>query len=168
MHCAKECPYQNRDIACLFRESKRMWRRGPSILTCLYWSKRAKVWGNVIVGGTTTTILQVIVFHIFVFFFLSLSSFFFFPSEKWSWSRVNPSGTKPPPRSGFSLAVGLAGRAVLFGGVCDEEDEESLEGDFYNDLYLYDTVKTRWFPCILKVSCWVFVMCVWLERYVLG
>uniref|UniRef100_A0A3Q3XCC4 Uncharacterized protein n=1 Tax=Mola mola TaxID=94237 RepID=A0A3Q3XCC4_MOLML len=70
--------------------------------------------------------------------------------EKWSWSRVNPSGNKPPPRSGFSLAVGPAGRAVLFGGVCDEEDEESLEGDFYNDLYLYDTVKTRWFPCLLR------------------
>ncbi|KAG7277250.1 hypothetical protein CRUP_015298 [Coryphaenoides rupestris] len=36
--------------------------------------------------------------------------------EKWSWSRVNPSGNKPPPRSGFSLAVGPGGRAVLFGG----------------------------------------------------
>uniref|UniRef100_A0A8P4GLI2 Kelch domain containing 4 n=1 Tax=Dicentrarchus labrax TaxID=13489 RepID=A0A8P4GLI2_DICLA len=70
--------------------------------------------------------------------------------EKWSWSRVSPSGSKPPPRSGFSLAVGPAGRAVLFGGVCDEEEEESLEGDFYNDLYLYDTVKNRWFPGLLR------------------
>lgn len=74
------------------------------------------------------------------------------PPEKWSWSRVSPSGNKPPPRSGFSLAVGPAGRAVLFGGVCDEEEEESLEGDFYNDLYLYDTVKNRWFPGVLKVG----------------
>ncbi|XP_034033137.1 kelch domain-containing protein 4 isoform X2 [Thalassophryne amazonica] len=70
--------------------------------------------------------------------------------EKWLWSRVNPSGNKPPPRSGFSLAVGQMGRAVLFGGVCDEEEEETLEGDFYNDLYLYDTVKNRWFPGILR------------------
>uniref|UniRef100_A0A3B4TBY9 Kelch domain containing 4 n=1 Tax=Seriola dumerili TaxID=41447 RepID=A0A3B4TBY9_SERDU len=70
--------------------------------------------------------------------------------EKWSWSRVSPSGNKPPPRSGFSLAVGPAGRAVLFGGVCDEEEEETLEGDFYNDLYLYDTVKNRWFPGQLR------------------
>ncbi|KAM7002069.1 kelch domain-containing protein 4 [Tautogolabrus adspersus] len=70
--------------------------------------------------------------------------------EKWLWSRVNPSGNKPPPRSGFSLAVGPAGRAVLFGGVCDEEEDESLEGDFYNDLYLYDTVKNRWFPGQLR------------------
>uniref|UniRef100_A0A4W6DRX4 Kelch domain containing 4 n=1 Tax=Lates calcarifer TaxID=8187 RepID=A0A4W6DRX4_LATCA len=70
--------------------------------------------------------------------------------EKWTWSRVNPSGNKPPPRSGFSLAVGPGGRAVLFGGVCDEEEEEILEGDFYNDLYLYDIVKNRWFPGVLR------------------
>lgn len=71
--------------------------------------------------------------------------------EKWAWTRVNPSGVKPPPRSGFSLAVGPAGRAILFGGVCDEEDEETLEGDFFNDLYLYDISKNRWFPGQLKV-----------------
>ncbi|XP_013867670.1 kelch domain-containing protein 4 isoform X2 [Austrofundulus limnaeus] len=70
--------------------------------------------------------------------------------EKWSWSRLNPAGNKPPPRSGFSLAVGPAGRAVLFGGVCDEEEEETLEGDFYNDLFLFDTVKNRWFPGLLR------------------
>ena len=64
---------------------------------------------------------------------------------------MNPSGNKPPPRSGFSLAVGPGGRAVLFGGVCDEEDDETLEGDFYNDLYLYDVVKNRWFPGQLRV-----------------
>uniref|UniRef100_A0A673LA44 Kelch domain-containing protein 4-like n=1 Tax=Sinocyclocheilus rhinocerous TaxID=307959 RepID=A0A673LA44_9TELE len=72
--------------------------------------------------------------------------------EKWTWTRVNPSGVKPPPRSGFSLAVGPGGRALLFGGVCDEEDEESLEGDFFNDLYFYDINKNRWFPAQLKGS----------------
>lgn len=65
---------------------------------------------------------------------------------------MSPSGVKPPPRSGFSLAVGPAGRAILFGGVCDEEDEETLEGDFFNDLYLYDINKNRWFPGQLKVQ----------------
>ncbi|XP_043083127.1 kelch domain-containing protein 4 isoform X2 [Puntigrus tetrazona] len=70
--------------------------------------------------------------------------------EKWTWTRVSPSGVKPPPRTGFSLAVGPGGRALLFGGVCDEEDEESLEGDFFNDLYFYDINKNRWFPVQLK------------------
>lgn len=74
------------------------------------------------------------------------------PAEKWTWTRVNPAGVKPPPRSGFSLAVGPGGRALLFGGVCDEEDEESLEGDFFNDLYFYDINKNRWFPAQLKVG----------------
>lgn len=51
------------------------------------------------------------------------------------------------------MAVGPAGRGVLFGGVCDEEEEETLEGDFYNGLYLYDAVKNRWYPAQLRVSC---------------
>lgn len=42
---------------------------------------------------------------------------------------------------------------MLFGGVCDEEEDETLEGDFYNDLYLFDSVKNRWFPGVLRVSC---------------
>ncbi|XP_077066560.1 kelch domain-containing protein 4 [Siphateles boraxobius] len=70
--------------------------------------------------------------------------------EKWTWTRVNPAGVKPPPRSGFSLAVGPGGRALLFGGVCDEEDEEFLDGDFFDDLYFYDINKNRWFPAQLK------------------
>ncbi|XP_061679168.1 kelch domain-containing protein 4 isoform X1 [Syngnathoides biaculeatus] len=70
--------------------------------------------------------------------------------EKWTWSRLSPTGNKPPPRSGFCMAVGPAGRAVLFGGVYDEEEEETLEGDFYNDLYLFDTIKNRWYPSQLR------------------
>nr|XP_015223679.1 PREDICTED: kelch domain-containing protein 4 isoform X2 [Lepisosteus oculatus] len=70
--------------------------------------------------------------------------------EKWVWSRVSPSGVKPTPRSGFSLAVGPGGRVVLFGGVCDEEEDETLEGDFFNDMYLYDMNKSRWFVGQLK------------------
>uniref|UniRef100_A0ABM5EV50 Kelch domain-containing protein 4 n=1 Tax=Pogona vitticeps TaxID=103695 RepID=A0ABM5EV50_9SAUR len=69
---------------------------------------------------------------------------------KWTWSRINPSGVKPSPRSGFSVTLGPSGRSVLFGGVHDEEEEECLEGDFYNDLYFYDLAKSRWFPGLLK------------------
>lgn len=88
---------------------------------------------------------------VFPVYSCDLFSLFLWSSEKWLWSRVNPSGNKPPPRSGFSVAVGPAGRSVLFGGVCDEEEEETLDGDFYNDLYLYDTAKNRWFPGQLRV-----------------
>ncbi|XP_062817561.1 kelch domain-containing protein 4 isoform X1 [Anolis carolinensis] len=70
--------------------------------------------------------------------------------EKWSWSRLSPSGVKPPPRSGFSVSVGPNHRSLLFGGVHDEEDEEQLEGDFFNDIYFYDLAKNRWFPGLLK------------------
>ncbi|XP_046781540.1 kelch domain-containing protein 4 isoform X1 [Gallus gallus] len=71
--------------------------------------------------------------------------------DKWVWSRLNPSGVKPTPRSGFSVAIGPNNRSLLFGGVHDEEEEESIEGDFFNDIYFYDTGKNRWFPGQLKV-----------------
>ncbi|XP_053127554.1 kelch domain-containing protein 4 isoform X1 [Hemicordylus capensis] len=71
-------------------------------------------------------------------------------SDKWAWVRLNPSGVKPTPRSGFSMALGPNNRSLLFGGVHDEEEEERLEGDFFNDIYFYDLAKNRWFPGQLK------------------
>ncbi|KAJ7311800.1 hypothetical protein JRQ81_006109 [Phrynocephalus forsythii] len=71
-------------------------------------------------------------------------------ADKWAWSRINPSGVKPTPRSGFSVTLGPGNRSILFGGVHDEEEEEHLEGDFYNDLYFYDLAKSRWFPGLVK------------------
>lgn len=71
---------------------------------------------------------------------------------RWVWTRINPSGTKPTPRSGFSVAMAPNSQTLLFGGVCDEEEEESLEGDFLNDLYFYDATKNRWFAGQLKVQ----------------
>nr|XP_060644474.1 kelch domain-containing protein 4 isoform X2 [Anolis sagrei ordinatus] len=70
--------------------------------------------------------------------------------EKWSWSRLSPSGVKPTPRSGFSVAMGPNHRSLLFGGVHDEEEEDRLDGDFFNDIYFYDLAKNRWFPGLLK------------------
>ncbi|XP_053410495.1 kelch domain-containing protein 4 isoform X1 [Nycticebus coucang] len=69
---------------------------------------------------------------------------------KWEWSRVSPAGVKPTPRSGFSVAMAPNHQTLLFGGVRDEEDEESLEGDFFNDLYFYDATRNRWFAAQLK------------------
>ncbi|MEE6500439.1 hypothetical protein FKM82_003781 [Ascaphus truei] len=70
--------------------------------------------------------------------------------DKWGWSRINPSGVKPNPRTGFSMAVAPNNRSVLFGGVYDEEEEESIEGDFFNDIYFYDLAKNRWFTGQIK------------------
>uniref|UniRef100_A0A8C0UCK8 Kelch domain containing 4 n=1 Tax=Cyanistes caeruleus TaxID=156563 RepID=A0A8C0UCK8_CYACU len=70
--------------------------------------------------------------------------------DRWSWSRLSPSGVKPTPRSGFSVAAAPNNRCLLFGGVHDEEDEESIEGNFFNDIYFYDIGKNRWFPAQLK------------------
>ncbi|XP_046934849.1 kelch domain-containing protein 4 isoform X3 [Lynx rufus] len=69
---------------------------------------------------------------------------------KWGWTRINPAGAKPTPRSGFSVAVTPNHQTLLFGGVCDEEEEESLEGDFLNDLHFYDATRNRWFAGQLK------------------
>ncbi|CAK7317397.1 Kelch domain-containing protein 4 [Vulpes lagopus] len=68
----------------------------------------------------------------------------------WRWTRINPAGAKPTPRSGFSVAVTPNHQTLLFGGVCDEEEEESLEGDFLNDLHFYDATRNRWFTGQLK------------------
>ncbi|XP_051884200.1 kelch domain-containing protein 4 isoform X2 [Pristis pectinata] len=70
--------------------------------------------------------------------------------DKWTWVRLNPTGIKPSPRSGASLAVAPNNRMVLFGGVHDEEEEEDIQGEFFNDIYLYDMVKNRWFAGKLK------------------
>ncbi|XP_027474338.2 kelch domain-containing protein 4 isoform X1 [Zalophus californianus] len=69
---------------------------------------------------------------------------------RWAWTRINPAGAKPTPRSGFSVAVTPNHQTLLFGGVCDEEEEESLEGDFLNDLHFYDATRGRWFAGQLK------------------
>ncbi|XP_075694438.1 kelch domain-containing protein 4 isoform X2 [Rhinoderma darwinii] len=71
-------------------------------------------------------------------------------ADKWTWSRLNPSGTKPTLRTGFSMAAAPNNRSVLFGGVCDEEEEESIESDFFNDLYFYDQGKNRWFTAQIR------------------
>uniref|UniRef100_A0A6I8QJG0 Kelch domain-containing 4 n=1 Tax=Xenopus tropicalis TaxID=8364 RepID=A0A6I8QJG0_XENTR len=71
-------------------------------------------------------------------------------ADKWVWSRLNPSGVKPTPRTGFSGTLGPNNRILLFGGVYDEEEEESIEGDFFNDIYMYDMGKNRWFTGQIK------------------
>lgn len=70
--------------------------------------------------------------------------------DKWTWARLNPTGVKPSARSGGSLAVAPNNRIVLFGGVHDEEEEENIQGEFFNDISIYDMIKNRWFAGKLK------------------
>ncbi|KAK3086220.1 hypothetical protein FSP39_015405 [Pinctada imbricata] len=71
--------------------------------------------------------------------------------EKWKWQAVRPSGDRPSPRSGMTAVVTHDNRAVCFGGVFDNEDgDEELEGQFYNDMYLLDLERHRWFPISLR------------------
>lgn len=52
----------------------------------------------------------------------------------------------PSPRSGLAVSQPPVGEKVyLFGGVFDQtEEEEELEGQFYNDLYQLDLKKHIW------------------------
>lgn len=63
---------------------------------------------------------------------------------KWKWSQVKQGGSKPSPRSGMSIVTGAANKAYLFGGVCDDEDEESIKSQCMNDFYLLETDKGVW------------------------
>ncbi|KAK7474033.1 hypothetical protein BaRGS_00034743, partial [Batillaria attramentaria] len=71
---------------------------------------------------------------------------------KWRWVPVKQSGVKPSPRSSMSAVVAPGNRGVLFGGVFDEEDEEQLEGTFFNDMFSLDLDKGQWFSVQLRGS----------------
>ncbi|CAN7992333.1 unnamed protein product [Ixodes hexagonus] len=64
---------------------------------------------------------------------------------KCKWAPVKQTGARLGPRSGLSTAsVPQANRAYLFGGVQDEEDEEALEGRFFNDLHQLELDRGHW------------------------
>ncbi|XP_019628847.1 PREDICTED: kelch domain-containing protein 4-like [Branchiostoma belcheri] len=70
--------------------------------------------------------------------------------QKWKWAQVKASGVKPSPRCGFSSCLTAPNRAIFFGGVQDEEDEEELSGDFFDDSYTLDLENRKWFLTNLK------------------
>lgn len=64
---------------------------------------------------------------------------------------IKPQGSRPPPRSGASVATAANGKAYVFGGVLDvDEDEEMLEGHFNNDLLLLDLSNQKYWPVEMK------------------
>ncbi|CAR28290.1 hypothetical protein ZYGR_0R00230 [Zygosaccharomyces rouxii] len=66
------------------------------------------------------------------------------------WERRKKQGFQPSPRVGCSM-VPHKGRGVLFGGVYDfEETEESLDSNFYNDLFTFQIKTNRWYSLSLR------------------
>lgn len=64
---------------------------------------------------------------------------------KWKWICIKPSGIRMSPRCSVSATLVQLNLAYLFGGVCDEEDnEEEVNGIFYNDLIALDLEKFQW------------------------
>ena len=72
--------------------------------------------------------------------------------NKVRWERKRKQGIQPSPRCGTSW-VSHKGRGILFGGVFDyEETEESLESEFFNDLFVYSQDINRWYNLKLRKS----------------
>lgn len=66
------------------------------------------------------------------------------------WERRKKQGFQLSPRVGCSM-VHHKGRGVLFGGVYDfEETEESLDSEFYNDIFTYQINTNRWHSLALR------------------
>jgi hypothetical protein len=64
---------------------------------------------------------------------------------KWKWSSVKPSGITVSPRCSASAVIVQPNVAYIFGGVYDEEDnEEELNGMFFDDLFSLNLVKPQW------------------------
>lgn len=58
---------------------------------------------------------------------------------------MKASGNRPAPRSGVNVTVAANGKAYIFGGVLDvNEDEESLDGQFSNEMHVLDLTSLTW------------------------
>lgn len=61
------------------------------------------------------------------------------------WTSVKPGGFRPAPRSGVNVTVAPNGKAYIFGGVLDvNEDEERLDGQFSNEMHMLELSNQTW------------------------
>jgi N-acetylneuraminic acid mutarotase len=67
------------------------------------------------------------------------------------WERRKRSANAPnPPRAGATMAFHKS-RGVLFGGVHDvEESEEGIESEFFDQLFVWNVDRNRFFPLALR------------------
>lgn len=71
------------------------------------------------------------------------------PSVRWE-RRKKPANAPNPPRAGATMTY-HKGRGIMFGGVCDvEEDEEGIESEFFNTLFAWNIERNRYFPLVLR------------------
>ena len=71
------------------------------------------------------------------------------PSIRWE-RRKKPTNTPNPPRAGATM-VHHKGRGILFGGVHDvEESEEGIDSEFYNQLFVWNIERNRYFELSLR------------------
>ena len=71
------------------------------------------------------------------------------PSMRWE-RRKRPANAPNPLRAGATMAY-HKGRGILFGGVHDvEESEEGIDSEFFNDLFIWNIDRNRFFPQSLR------------------
>lgn len=71
------------------------------------------------------------------------------PTLRWE-RRKRPANAPNPPRAGVTMSY-HKGRGVAFGGVHDvEESEEGIESEFFNDLFIWNIDRNRFFPVTLR------------------
>eukprot|EP00644_Phytophthora_capsici_P012416 jgi/Phyca11/121937/e_gw1.46.430.1 len=67
-----------------------------------------------------------------------------------TWEKLSRKGQAPSPRGGAAVTVHKQ-RFILFGGVFDEEQRRhAIKSTFYNDLFVYDMDRRRWFEFKLR------------------
>ncbi|KAK5102631.1 Kelch repeat-containing protein 3 [Lithohypha guttulata] len=71
------------------------------------------------------------------------------PTLRWE-RRKKPANAVSPARAGITMAY-HKGRGVFFGGVHDKEDtEESIDSEFFRELFVYNIDRNRMFPVTLR------------------
>eukprot|EP00911_Craspedida_sp_UC1_P002279 UC1_evm3s1728 len=63
---------------------------------------------------------------------------------EWTWTKVKPGGDGPDARCGAAATLRPPNTLLSFGGVCDRETEDSLQGDFHDTLYALDLGSLQW------------------------
>ncbi len=71
------------------------------------------------------------------------------PTVRWE-RRKKPTNAPNPTRAGATMAY-HKGRGVMFGGVHDvEESEEGIDSEFFDDLFVWNVDRNRFFPLTLR------------------